>query len=143
MKMKQIAPLMTGIVLMACSDATGLSPETLDGTWTSVEMTAANAADPSQQIDLIAQGLSLSMEFRANGVFLLTISDVFGDSEATMGTFDIVGDSITLMAEGTDLTLSAERDDDVLTVSWSEIDIDWDDDGTPDLTAFRVVMRRN
>lgn len=143
MKMKQIAPLMTGIVLMACSDATGLSPETLDGTWTSVEMTAANAADPSQQIDLIAQGLSLSLEFRANGDFLLTISDVFGDSEATMGTFDIVGDSITLMAEGTDVTLSAERNGDVLTVSWSEVDIDWDDDGTPDLTAFRVVMRRD
>ncbi len=140
--MKQIAPLMTGIVLMACSDATGLSPETLDGTWTSVEMTAANAADPNQQIDLIAQGLSLSLEFRANGEFMLTISDVFGDSEATMGTFDIVGDSITLMAEGTDVTLSAERDGDVLTVSWSEVDIDWDDNGTPDLTVFRVVMRR-
>ena len=141
--MKQIAPLMTGIVLMACSDATGLSPETLDGTWTSVEMTAANAADPSQQIDLIAQGLSLSLEFRANGVFMLTISDVFGESESTIGTFDIVGDSITLMAEGTDVTLSAERDGDVLTVSWSEVDIDWDDDGTPDLTVFRVVMRRD
>ena len=141
--MKQIAPLMTGIVLMACSDATGLSPETLDGTWTSVEMTAVNPADPNQQIDLIAQGLSLSMEFRTNGEFLLTISDVFGDSEATMGTFDIVGDSITLMAEGTDVTLSAERDGDVLTVSWSEVDIDWDDDGTPDLTVFRVVMRRD
>ena len=141
--MKQIAPLMTGIVLMACSDATGLSPETLDGTWTSVELTAANAADPSQQIDLIAQGLSLSLEFRANGEFRLTISDVFGDSETTMGTFDIVGDSITLMAEGTELTLSAERDGDVLTVSWSEVDIDWDEDGTPDLTVFRVVMRRD
>ncbi len=141
--MKQIAPLMTGIVLMACSDATGLSPETLDGTWTSVELTAANAADPSQQIDLIAQGLSLSLEFRANGEFMLTISDVFGVSETTMGTFDVVGDSITLMAEGTQLTLSAERDGDVLTVSWSEVDIDWDDDGTPDLTVFRAVMRRD
>ncbi len=141
--MKQIAPLMTGIVLMACGDATGLSPETLDGTWTSVEMTAANAADPNQEIDLIAQGLSLSLEFRANGEFMLTISDVFGESESTIGTFDIVGDSITLMAEGTDVTLSAERDGDVLTVSWSEVDIDWDDDGTPDLTAFRVVMRRD
>ncbi len=141
--MKQIALLMTGIVLMACSDATGLSPETLDGTWTSVEMTAANAADPNQEIDLIAQGLSLSLEFRANGEFMLTISDVFGESESTIGTFDIVGDSITLMAEGTDVTLSAERDGDVLTVSWSEVDIDWDDDGTPDLTVFRVVMRRD
>ena len=108
-----------------------------------MEVTASNAIDPSQQIDLTALGFSLSLEFRANGQFTLTIADVFGNTDSTSGTFDVVGSDITLTAEGTDVTLSAERDGDVLTVSWSEIDIDWDEDGTEDLTVFRAVMRRS
>ena len=140
--MQRISLVLAGITLVGCSDSTGLSPEALDGRWTAVEVTASNAIDPSQQIDLTALGFSLSLEFRANGQFTLTIADVFGNTDSTSGTFDVVGSDITLTAEGTDVTLSAERDGDVLTVNWSEIDIDWDEDGTPDLTVFRVVMRR-
>lgn len=140
--MKPITFVLLGAVLTGCSDSGKLSPETLDGSWSAEALTAANAIDPSQQVDLMAQGLSLTLEFRVNGEFTLALSDVFGSSDSTMGAFDIVGNDITLTAEGTDITFSADRDGDVLTLSWSEVDIDWDDDGVADLTAFRAVMRR-
>jgi hypothetical protein len=125
-------------VLVACGDSTGITAEDLEGTWEASEIVFTNSANPSETVDLIDIGASLTVTVSASG----TVSTVFdngeGGTDSDSGTLGVDGTTLTIGGD----TFEAERSGDVLTLTDATSEFDFDEDGTDEPATLVVVLVR-
>ncbi len=132
------------IALAACGDSTGLEPDDIAGTWTATEWVLTNPANSSQTFDVLAQGGSFSITFRADSTFTSTVTDPGDPADTATGTFSFTATTITVAetGKGSPTPYATQRDGDTMTFTSSDADHDWDDDGADDPATERIVLAR-
>ncbi len=135
---------LTTPVLIGCGDATGLDPVELAGTWNAIEYRFTNPANTAQTVELIALGGSLSILIRADSSYTATIQEPGDVPETRRGTVEIRGDTLTISesGQGSPTPYMARRSGDTLTMTTSDEDFDFDQDGTDDPADVRIVLVR-
>ena len=128
---------------IACGDSTGIAPDDIDGTWTATSFMATNPANPAESEDFLAAGGSFTITFRADGTFTSTTVEE-GVTDTDTGTYTVSGSTITIAesGSGSPTPVVATRDGNTMTLTWSDDEIDWNDDGTDDPAYFEMVIRR-
>lgn len=136
-----LAATLTVAAVAACSDATGVQPEDLAGTWDISALEFTNVANTSEQVDLIAD-LSGSGTVTITGAGAFTIAvTVEGSTDTDIGTIEVVGSSVTITIAGDDLTGTISRSGDTVTINLTTgVEFDFDDDGTDEPATARLVM---
>ena len=142
---KAIGSLLLAAALGACGDATGLDPDDIAGTWVASVWVFTNPANTSQTADIMALGGSFMLVLDADGTFTSTIQEPGDDlADVDTGTYEVVGSLITIAesGQGSPTEFQAIRDGDTMTLTTSEEDFDWDDDGQDDPASMRLVLNR-
>ncbi len=124
--------------LIACTDATGIEPVNLEGTWTAEAMAMSNGTDI---VDLIALGAAMTVTLNVDGTFswLITEPGLEPATEDVAGTFFVSGTTLTLTEapEGDSEDFHAVRDGDRLTLTVADL---WDFDGDGALEAATLTI---
>ena len=130
--------------LIGCGDATGLDPVELAGTWNAIEYRLTNPANTAQSVELIAAGGSLTLVIRADSTYTATIQEPGGAPDTQSGTVEIRGDTLTISesGQGSPTPFMARRSGDTLTMTTSDEEYDFDQDGTDDPADLRMVFVR-
>lgn len=123
---------------VACGESTGITVEDLQGAWNATQYVYTSNEDPTEQVDLIAQGASFEMTVTADG----TVSTLFDDGQG--GTSSDAG---TLTPDGSTLTISgvafqAQRSGDLLTLTDATNAYDIDGDGSEESATLEIRMVR-
>ena len=142
---KAIGSLLVAAALGACSDSTGLDPDDIAGTWVASVWMFTNPANTGQTADIMALGGSFMLVLNADSTFTSTIQEPDADlPDVDTGTYGIVGSLITIAesGSGSPTEFSVVRNGDSMTLTTSEENFDWDDDGTDDLASLRLVLNR-
>ncbi|MCH8143895.1 MAG: lipocalin family protein [Gemmatimonadetes bacterium] len=142
---RAIGILLLAAAASACGDSTGLDPNDLEGTWVASVWELTNPASASQSVDMLAAGGSMTIVFRSDGTFTSTIlepNETVPDVDT--GTYEVVGSALTIAesGQGSPTLFQAVRDGSTLTLTSSDEDYDWDDDGTDDPANMRIVLNR-
>lgn len=122
-----------------------LDPNDLEGTWVASVWELTNPANASQSVDMLAAGGSMTIVFRSDGTFTSTILDPNETvPDVDTGTYEVVGSALTIAesGQGSPTLFQAVRDGNTLTLTSSDEDYDWDDDGTDDPANMRIVLNR-
>ena len=70
MKHKHLTISALALILMsACTEATGVEPNDLAGTWTSTSIVFTSVADPTLSVDLATEGATMSLTWNADGTY--------------------------------------------------------------------------
>ena len=94
---------------------------------------------------MLAAGGSMTIVFRSDGTFTSTILDPNETvPDVDTGTYEVVGSALTIAesGQGSPTLFQAVRDGSTLTLTSSDEDYDWDDDGTDDPANMRIVLNR-
>lgn len=96
--------LISCITLAACSDDGTKSSETssLVGTWTATAIVASPLSNPSETLDLYAEGFRLTFTFGSNGSHTIVSSFPGEVPDTTTGTYSQSGSILTLTESGVD-----------------------------------------
>lgn len=134
------------VVQTACGDSTGVQVDDLVGTWNATVFEFTNIADPSQKVDAIATGGSMSMTVTAGGAISLNIT-FGGMTESTTGTISVDGSNVTITtdgpADGDPASGTISLSGGTLTINLtSGVEFDFDDDGTDEPATVRIVMQQ-
>ena len=87
----------------------------------------------------------MTIVFRSDGTFTSTILDPNETvPDVDTGTYEVVGSALTIAesGQGSPTLFQAVRDGSTLTLTSSDEDYDWDDDGTDDPANMRIVLNR-
>jgi hypothetical protein len=143
MKLRHLTTSALALVLMtACSDATGVEPADLAGTWTASSIVFTSVEDGTVTADLVTDGATLTLVFGADNTFTLTFTEPQEDDEVDTGTYIMTGSTLTLSdsIELTTDTYVIARDGDTMTLTVADEEYDFDDNGeTPKDDATLVV----
>lgn len=142
---KAIGILLLAAAASACSDSTGLDSNDLAGTWVASVWELTNPANASQSFDILAGGGSMKIVFRSDSTFTSTILNPDETvAEVDTGTYEVVGTTLTIAesGSGSPTPFQAVRDGSALTLTSSDEDYDWNDDGTDDPANMRIVLDR-
>ncbi len=142
---KAIGSLLLAAALGACSDSTGLDSDDIAGTWVASVWVFTNPANTSQTADIMALGGSFMLVLNADSTFTSTIQEPGDDLPGVdTGTYEVVGSLITIAesGQGSPTAFQAVRNGDSMTLTTSEEDFDWDDDGQDDPASLRLVLNR-
>lgn len=129
--------LLSVTTLAACSDdATGPSgTPSLVGTWAATAIVASPVANPSETMDLYAEGFRLTFTFASNGNYTIVSSFPGEQPDNNAGTYTQSGSTLTLTESGvggdvTEVTVTVNGSTATFVVN------DQDLDGSPaDLTV--------
>ncbi len=104
---------------------------------------ATNPANAEQSEDQLGEGGSFTVTFRADGTYSITIVEGDG-TETENGTYTVNGNSITIAetGSGSPTPVTATRNGNTMVFTWTDDEIDWDDDGTDDPADFELVLQR-
>ena len=103
MKNRHLISSALALVLMtACSEATGVEPADLEGTWTAQSMVFTSVETPSLSVDVIPLGAALSLTLEADATFSITMSFPGETAETDTGTYSVSGSTMTITEEGQD-----------------------------------------
>jgi hypothetical protein len=125
------------LAVAACSDSTGITVEDLVGTWEATEIVFTSTADPSESVDAIDLGASLTVTINSAGTVTTVFDNGQGGTDTDSGTLSVDGSTLTI---GSD-TFEAERSGDVLTLTGA-VDFDFDEDGSDDPATVVVRLER-
>lgn len=145
MRRMQLAALAAlPILAMGCKDTTGITIETLAGTWNATQFQFTNTADPTQTVDVIALGVTFTIVVSANGDYAATMQEPGELPEVEEGTVSIVGDVITVSesGQGSPTPFSAVRSGNTLTLTNTDEEYDFDEDGGEEPASLRIVLRK-
>ena len=107
--------LAVGLSALGCGDATGVDPDDLVGTWRASSAIATNAAAPSQTVDLVASGFSITFIIEADG--RVDIVFQFQDiTDTDVGFLTVTDGEFRLVIDGITSTGTISRRDDTLTI---------------------------
>jgi hypothetical protein len=135
---------LTTPLLIGCGDATGIQPVDLAGSWVASEYRFTNPANTAQTVDLVAVGGSLSLMIMADGNYTVTIQEPGNVPETRSGTVEVRGDTLTISesGQGSPTDYLAQRSGDTLTMTTSDEEFDFDQDGTDEPADVRAVYVR-
>ncbi len=132
------------ILAIACKDSTGITIETLTGTWNATQFQFTNMGDPTETVDIIAFGTAFTIVVAAGGDYVATFREPGELPESEQGTISVVGDVITISesGQGSPTPFSAVRNGDTLTLTNTDEEFDFDEDGTEEPASLRIVLRK-
>ena len=139
--LKSVVPM--AVIWIACGDPTGIEPGAIAGTWNSITYGFVNRADPTETVELVSQGASLTVTFTSDGDFTWDFRDVDGAVETRSGTFSVAGDVLTLSESGQEDPFLAVRHDDSLTLRTGNREFDFNEDGTDEPAELRIFLTRS
>ncbi len=120
MKLRHLTTSAVALILMsACTDATGVLPENLEGTWTATSMLFTSVENAELTADLRDEQATLTLVLDAVNGFTLTFTMPGQDDEIDEGTYDVVGSDLTL-SDSIELTgdvYTIARDGDTMTLT--------------------------
>ena len=136
-------PLMLVLVL-ACSDSTGIAPEDLAGTWAATSFVFTSPTNAAQSVDWMQLGATLTLTISAEGTFTTTLREPDGTLDTDTGTVSVSGTVLTIAetGQGSPTSFTAVRDGDTLTLTDTDEEYDFDDDGTDDPATLRITLSR-
>ena len=73
------------ILMSACSDATGVLPDDLAGTWTAASLVFTSVENAELTADLVDEGAGLTLVLDAESGFTLTFTMPQAEDEVDMG----------------------------------------------------------
>ena len=120
MKLRHLTISGMALILMsACTDATGLEPVDLEGTWTATSMAFTSVENSELTADLVAEGATLTLVLDVTGEFILTLTKPQVENEVDTGTYLVDGDILMLSdsIEETSDEFTVARDGDTLTLT--------------------------
>ena len=134
--------LLTATTLAACNDDDGTGPSgtpNLVGNWTATAIVASSVNNPSETMDLYAEGFRLTFTFGSNGSYTIVSSLPSEPVDTNSGTYSQAGSTLTLTESGaggdvTDVTVTINGSTATFVVS------DQDIDGT--LANLTVTLQR-
>ena len=145
-RIKSIGAPALVVVALACSDATGVEPEDLAGTWEATSAFLINAANTTQTEDFLALGGFFTLELGIDGSAVVTVGDAT-DVETQMGTLTVVGSEVMLVFAVDTVVGTLTRDGDMMMLTLIK-GLLWNFDGTGivvpvtlDLELLRVSRR--
>lgn len=145
--------LCLGVCVVHCDKDSGTNngnndnfEENLVGTWTLATMTIPNpeGGDPIT-VPAAFAGISMVVTINANGTYSATVN--FGDGEDTEnGTWSATATTLTLTAAGEEIDLPYTLSGNTLTLVFNTtdmgIEIDLDEDGTPDDVTLTLTFTK-
>ncbi len=129
---------LAGAVTLACGDSTGITVQDLVGDWSATQYRYINAADTTQQVDVISLGASFTLTVVADGTASTLYTNPQGGTSSDSGTLS--GDATTLTLSGT--PFQAQRSGDVLTLTDRSSAYDFDGDGSSEAATLIIRMQR-
>ena len=105
--------------MAACTDATGVEPDDIAGTWTATAMVFTSVEDAELTADLADEQATLTLVLDAVEGFTLTFTMPGQDDEIDEGTYDVVGSDLRL-SDSIELTgdvYTIARDGDTMTLT--------------------------
>ena len=110
------------ILMTACSDATGVEPDDLVGTWTATAMVFTSTADPTLSVDIMDQGATMSLTLSADGTYSWAFVFPGEPEENETGTYTVSGTTMTIAdsGPGSPETFTISRDGDNMTLTGSD-----------------------
>ncbi len=141
--LKSVVPV--AVIWIACGDATSVEPSAIAGTWNGLQYAFVNKADPTESVELVSQGATLTVTFTSGGDFTWDFRDVDGAVEARSGTFSVDGEVLTLSesGQGSPDPFLAVREGDNMTLRTGNREFDFDEDGTDDPAELHIFLTRN
>ena len=125
------------VAVAACGDSTGITVEDLVGTWEATEIVFTNSANPSESVDVVDLGASLTVTINSAGTVSTVFDDGQGGTDSDSGTLSVDGSTLTIGGE----TFEAERSGDVLILT-GEDQWDFDEDGTEEPATLTIRLVR-
>ncbi|HWP38708.1 MAG TPA: hypothetical protein VNL18_14275 [Gemmatimonadales bacterium] len=143
--MKRSGWLTTGLLAgaaLACGDTTGVSTDSLVGTWNATKFEFSNPANSAQKADLVALGGSFTLTIAASGSYTATFQEPGGAAETVTGTISVQGDTLTVSesGQGSPTRFRASRSGNTLTLDSSDEEFDFDDNGTEEPARLVIVL---
>ena len=90
MKHKHLTISALALILMsACTEATGVEPNDLAGTWTATSIVFTSVADPMLTLDLATEGATMSLTLNADGTYSWAFVFPGEPTENETGTYTV------------------------------------------------------
>jgi hypothetical protein len=134
-----------GAAAIACGDDDDApSNESVSGTWSIAKFEYVNAANTAERVDLVAQGLSGTVNLNDNGQYTATTTEPGFDPETVTGTWSYTADTFSLTETGNSFTWVFNLDvgDDVLTLTGADTEFDFDGDDVPEPATWNITLER-
>lgn len=144
--------LLLAAAVGACGDVTAIeaeiTPEILSGDWEATNVTITNISNPSQVVDLLAEGGALEFRFTLDQDVTIFVTPPEGETIVDTGTYDYDEsflyfiDPETEEVEAWAYDLQVTQVANSLTLATADAAFDFQGDGTPEPALFAVVMIR-
>jgi hypothetical protein len=133
-----------GAAALACGGDDEPSIESISGTWDIVKFEYVSVENSSQRVDLVALGMTGTVNLNDNGQYAATTEEPGFPPETVTGTWSYTADTFTLVETGStgDATFDMSIGNDVLTLTGANSDYDFDDDGIPEPAKWNVTLER-
>ena len=134
------------VLTLSCGGDSGTapSPSSLAGTWGANYALFTSVSNPSQSVELISQGGTVTLSLNAGGTFTLITTRPGLPDDGILGTWTASSDTLTLRPTGTsfdiqfDMTLSGG----MLTLNGGHVEFDINGDGVDEETILDMRMIR-
>ena len=130
---------------LACGgSSTGPAPAELVGAWTATKVEYVSVAVPTQNVDLVAQGSTVTLEILDNHTYVFTVATPSLPDDVSTGTWSASSDIFTVTVTG----MSGEQQfqmslvGSTLTLSGADVDYDVNDDGTDEPAKLSMVLTK-
>ena len=116
--MKNIKRMLAVVLaLVTILSLTACSKNELEGSWLATGGTALDAITGG--MDIAELGMDMIFSFKEDGKLEITLS-FMGESETMEGTWEVDGDTVTMIADGSPLTGSYKVNGDKCTMTFSD-----------------------
>jgi hypothetical protein len=142
--LRVLAIAVLGAAALGCGDDEEPSLESISGIWDIAKFEYVNVANSSERVDLVALGLTGTVNLNDNGQYVATTEEPGFPPETVTGTWSYSADTFTLQETGSsgDATFDLNVGNDVLTLTGANADFDFDDDGTTEPAKWNITLER-
>jgi hypothetical protein len=142
--MRGMTIALLGALGLACGGDDEPTMESISGTWTITSSEYVNAANSSERVDVIALGVTGTVNLNDNGQYAVTIEEPGIAPETLTGTWSYTADTFTLKETGSsgDWTFDMTIGNDVLTLTGANSEYDFNDDGSPEPAKWNIRLAR-
>jgi len=136
--------LFLGAAVACGGDGVGPSPDEIAGTWTATKVEYVSVSQPVQTVDLIAQGGTATLVLNAAGTYTFTLTPNGEPTVVDNGDWELDGDIITVMPNGTNFELQFDvaLSGNTLSLSGADTEYDFDADQQNEDAKLNLVLVR-
>ena len=124
MKLRHLTISTLALILMtACSDAMGVEPDDLAGTWTATSIVFTQTAASNATVNVVAvDGAAVTLVLAADATYTFTFTSPLEPTENEAGAYTVTGTNLNLSPTGTGSpeTFTISRDGDTMTLTGSD-----------------------